>query len=181
MLPNLFPRGRYIFPWPINLAANQLFHTNHTNLDNVVNGRVDATAQVHPPPFLLSPPPPLTSTTWSTARLIPRRRSIGFMPLASLPLPSSPPPHTLTTWSTARLIPRRRSIGFMPAATDLQPSLRIARVSTVAVVVPEGKHGHACTGEVRCEQGRREARGEEGCQSREEEGHEGKTVKRRGM
>ena len=46
---------------------------------------------------------------------------------------------TLTTWSTARLIPRRRSMGFMPAATDLQPSLRIARVSTVAVVVPESK------------------------------------------
>lgn len=42
-----------------------------------------------------------------------------------------------STFSTARLMPRRRSIGFMPAATDLQPSLKIARVSTVAVVVPD--------------------------------------------
>eukprot|EP00966_Prymnesium_polylepis_P325632 7381602-Prymnesium_polylepis.2 len=33
-------------------------------------------------------------------------------------------------------MPRRRSIGFMPAATDLQPSEKMARVSTVAVVVP---------------------------------------------
>mmetsp|Transcript_40688 Transcript_40688/g.131750 ORF Transcript_40688/g.131750 Transcript_40688/m.131750 type:complete len:225 (+) Transcript_40688:1034-1708(+) len=41
-----------------------------------------------------------------------------------------------STASTARLIPRRRSIGFMPAATALQPSLKMARVSTVAVVVP---------------------------------------------
>mmetsp|Transcript_26067 Transcript_26067/g.66112 ORF Transcript_26067/g.66112 Transcript_26067/m.66112 type:complete len:433 (+) Transcript_26067:118-1416(+) len=38
--------------------------------------------------------------------------------------------------STARLMPRRRSIGFMPAATDLHPSAKMARVSTVAVVVP---------------------------------------------
>mmetsp|Transcript_10690 Transcript_10690/g.38706 ORF Transcript_10690/g.38706 Transcript_10690/m.38706 type:complete len:207 (-) Transcript_10690:285-905(-) len=43
---------------------------------------------------------------------------------------------SLTTWSTAAVIPRRKSIGFMPAATDLQPSLKMARVSTVAVVVP---------------------------------------------
>ena len=40
---------------------------------------------------------------------------------------------------------------------------------TVAVVVPEGTHRYSCTGEVRCEQGRREARGEEG-QSCGEEG-----------
>ena len=40
------------------------------------------------------------------------------------------------TWSTAMLIPRRRSMGFMPAATDLQPSDKMARVKTVAVVVP---------------------------------------------
>mmetsp|Transcript_13991 Transcript_13991/g.55171 ORF Transcript_13991/g.55171 Transcript_13991/m.55171 type:complete len:424 (+) Transcript_13991:254-1525(+) len=37
---------------------------------------------------------------------------------------------------TARLMPRRRSMGFMPAATALQPSVKMARVSTVAVVVP---------------------------------------------
>mmetsp|Transcript_21131 Transcript_21131/g.38360 ORF Transcript_21131/g.38360 Transcript_21131/m.38360 type:complete len:242 (-) Transcript_21131:11-736(-) len=41
-----------------------------------------------------------------------------------------------TTLSTARVMPRRRSMGFMPAATALQPSLKMARVSTVAVVVP---------------------------------------------
>ncbi len=41
-----------------------------------------------------------------------------------------------TTWSTAMLTPRRRSIGFSPAATLLLPSLKMARVSTVAVVVP---------------------------------------------
>ena len=41
-----------------------------------------------------------------------------------------------TTVSTAALMPRRRSMGFMPAATLLQPSLKMARVSTVAVVVP---------------------------------------------
>lgn len=33
-------------------------------------------------------------------------------------------------------MPRRKSMGFMPAATDLQPSDNIARVRTVAVVVP---------------------------------------------
>ena len=43
---------------------------------------------------------------------------------------------SLTTRSTAALMPRRRSMGFMPAATDLHPSLKMARVSTVAVVVP---------------------------------------------
>mmetsp|Transcript_3352 Transcript_3352/g.15497 ORF Transcript_3352/g.15497 Transcript_3352/m.15497 type:complete len:385 (-) Transcript_3352:353-1507(-) len=41
-----------------------------------------------------------------------------------------------TTLSTAAWIPRRRSMGFMPAATDLHPSLKMALVSTVAVVVP---------------------------------------------
>jgi hypothetical protein len=33
-------------------------------------------------------------------------------------------------------MPRRKSIGFIPAATDLHPSLKMARVNTVAVVVP---------------------------------------------
>lgn len=42
-----------------------------------------------------------------------------------------------TTACTATLMPRRRSMGFMPAATDLVPSDRMARVSTVAVVVPD--------------------------------------------
>jgi uncharacterized protein YhbP (UPF0306 family) len=42
----------------------------------------------------------------------------------------------VTTESTARLIPRRRSMAFIPAATDLQPSEKMARVSTVAAVVP---------------------------------------------
>mmetsp|Transcript_174570 Transcript_174570/g.424717 ORF Transcript_174570/g.424717 Transcript_174570/m.424717 type:complete len:213 (-) Transcript_174570:144-782(-) len=41
-----------------------------------------------------------------------------------------------STLSTAACMPRRRSIGFMPAATLLQPSRTMARVSTVAVVVP---------------------------------------------
>mmetsp|Transcript_14445 Transcript_14445/g.47426 ORF Transcript_14445/g.47426 Transcript_14445/m.47426 type:complete len:329 (+) Transcript_14445:629-1615(+) len=41
-----------------------------------------------------------------------------------------------TTAFTAIVMPRRRSIGFMPAATDLHPSEKMARVSTVAVVVP---------------------------------------------
>jgi hypothetical protein len=45
---------------------------------------------------------------------------------------------TVSTLSTARLMPLRRSMGFMPAATDLQPSFRMARASTVAVVVPAG-------------------------------------------
>mmetsp|Transcript_12870 Transcript_12870/g.42996 ORF Transcript_12870/g.42996 Transcript_12870/m.42996 type:complete len:219 (-) Transcript_12870:25-681(-) len=40
------------------------------------------------------------------------------------------------TTSHANWMPRRRSIGFMPAATALQPSEKMARVSTVAVVVP---------------------------------------------
>ena len=40
------------------------------------------------------------------------------------------------TASTARLMPRRRSIGFMPAATALHPSAKMARHSTVEVVVP---------------------------------------------
>mmetsp|Transcript_9219 Transcript_9219/g.16102 ORF Transcript_9219/g.16102 Transcript_9219/m.16102 type:complete len:213 (-) Transcript_9219:165-803(-) len=43
---------------------------------------------------------------------------------------------SFNTWSTALSIPRLRSIGFMPAATALIPSEYIARVSTVAVVVP---------------------------------------------
>mmetsp|Transcript_56366 Transcript_56366/g.114838 ORF Transcript_56366/g.114838 Transcript_56366/m.114838 type:complete len:223 (+) Transcript_56366:1213-1881(+) len=43
---------------------------------------------------------------------------------------------TSTTASTAAIMPRRRSMGFMPAATDLQPSLYMARASTVAEVVP---------------------------------------------
>jgi len=34
------------------------------------------------------------------------------------------------------VMPRRRSIGLRPAATDLQPSEKMARASTVAVVVP---------------------------------------------
>jgi hypothetical protein len=38
--------------------------------------------------------------------------------------------------STALLIPLLKSIGFIPAATALQPSLKIALVKTVAVVVP---------------------------------------------
>lgn len=38
--------------------------------------------------------------------------------------------------STALLIPLLRSIGFIPAATALHPSLNIALVKTVAVVVP---------------------------------------------
>jgi len=42
----------------------------------------------------------------------------------------------VTTVSTANLIPRLRSIAFIPAATDLQPSVKIARVRTVAHVVP---------------------------------------------
>ena len=51
-----------------------------------------------------------------------------------------------TTWSTAMLTPRRRSIGFSPAATLLLPSLKMARVSTVAVVVPAAdKQGTAST------------------------------------
>mmetsp|Transcript_4569 Transcript_4569/g.9131 ORF Transcript_4569/g.9131 Transcript_4569/m.9131 type:complete len:202 (-) Transcript_4569:142-747(-) len=41
-----------------------------------------------------------------------------------------------STLSTARSIPRLRSMGFIPAATALIPSLYIARVRTVAVVVP---------------------------------------------
>ena len=41
-----------------------------------------------------------------------------------------------TTESTAFWIPLLRSMGFMPAATDLRPSLMMALVSTVAVVVP---------------------------------------------
>jgi hypothetical protein len=41
-----------------------------------------------------------------------------------------------TTAATAFSMPRLRSIGFMPAATALHPSLKMARVSTVAVVVP---------------------------------------------
>ena len=40
------------------------------------------------------------------------------------------------TASTAMLIPLHRSIAFMPAATDLHPSEKITRVSTVAAVVP---------------------------------------------
>lgn len=43
----------------------------------------------------------------------------------------------VTTESTAMEIPRRRSIAFTPAATDLHPSEKIARVRTVAHVVPE--------------------------------------------
>jgi hypothetical protein len=42
----------------------------------------------------------------------------------------------VTTDSTAMLIPRLRSIAFIPAATDLHPSANIARVRTVAQVVP---------------------------------------------
>lgn len=42
----------------------------------------------------------------------------------------------VTTCSTAISIPRFKSIGFMPAATDLHPSVKMARVNTVAVVVP---------------------------------------------
>jgi len=53
-------------------------------------------------------------------------------------------PLTPTTWSTARLMPRRRSIGFMPAATLLQPSFRMARASTVAVVVPARRGWRWC-------------------------------------
>ena len=48
------------------------------------------------------------------------------------------PLSSATTASTARLMPRRRSIGLSPAATLLHPSTRIARASTVAVVVPAG-------------------------------------------
>ena len=62
------------------------------------------------------------------------------LPMTSLQLSSkSLFPLTCTTWSTARLIPRRRSMGFIPAATDLHPSLKMARVRTVAVVVPTDK------------------------------------------
>jgi len=43
----------------------------------------------------------------------------------------------VTTESTAMVIPRLRSIAFIPAATDLHPSANIARVRTVAQVVPE--------------------------------------------
>jgi hypothetical protein len=42
----------------------------------------------------------------------------------------------VTTESTAIEIPRLRSIAFIPAATDLQPSVNIALVRTVAHVVP---------------------------------------------
>ena len=38
--------------------------------------------------------------------------------------------------STAFSIPRRRAAGLLPAATFLRPSRKIARASTVAVVVP---------------------------------------------
>lgn len=41
-----------------------------------------------------------------------------------------------TTASTAILIPMRKSIAFTPAAIDLQPSVSIAWVRTVAQVVP---------------------------------------------
>lgn len=41
-----------------------------------------------------------------------------------------------TTWSTAAWMPLRRSMGFIPAATDLHPSAKMARVRTVAAVVP---------------------------------------------
>merc|ERR1719464_557763 len=41
-----------------------------------------------------------------------------------------------TTTFTALSMPRLMSIGFMPAATLLQPSMKMARASTVAVVVP---------------------------------------------
>jgi len=58
-----------------------------------------------------------------------------------------------TTCSTARLMPRRRSMGFMPAATDLQPSPRIARVSTVAVVVPAARGGETLGGPRRADDG----------------------------
>jgi hypothetical protein len=43
----------------------------------------------------------------------------------------------VTTASTAIEIPRLKSIAFIPAATDLQPSVNIAFVKTVAHVVPE--------------------------------------------
>lgn len=42
----------------------------------------------------------------------------------------------VTTESTAIEMPRLKSIAFMPAATDLQPSVNIAFVRTVAHVVP---------------------------------------------
>lgn len=49
----------------------------------------------------------------------------------------------VTTESTAMVIPRLRSIAFMPAATDLQPSANMARVRTVAQVVPgKGRRHH---------------------------------------
>mmetsp|Transcript_16930 Transcript_16930/g.37643 ORF Transcript_16930/g.37643 Transcript_16930/m.37643 type:complete len:202 (+) Transcript_16930:1140-1745(+) len=44
--------------------------------------------------------------------------------------------NTVTILSTASCAPLLRSMGFMPAATALQPSLKMALVSTVAVVVP---------------------------------------------
>ena len=43
---------------------------------------------------------------------------------------------SLTTASTARSTPLLRSIGFIPAATAFIPSVAIAWVNTVAVVVP---------------------------------------------
>ena len=43
---------------------------------------------------------------------------------------------SLTTVSTARSTPLLRSIGFIPAATAFIPSVAIACVNTVAVVVP---------------------------------------------
>ena len=46
----------------------------------------------------------------------------------------------VTTASTASVIPRLRSMAFIPAATDLQPSLNIARVRTVAQVVPANNY-----------------------------------------
>mmetsp|Transcript_80203 Transcript_80203/g.214842 ORF Transcript_80203/g.214842 Transcript_80203/m.214842 type:complete len:222 (-) Transcript_80203:21-686(-) len=79
------------------------------------------------------------------------------MALASrLPISFSPLAEMVATWAmrsvpstftailvsssmtalTADSMPRRTSVGFMPAATALQPSRKMLRVKTVAVVVP---------------------------------------------
>lgn len=49
---------------------------------------------------------------------------------------------SVMTASTAILIPLRKSITLAPAAIDLQPSVSIAWVKTVAQVVPAMKYKH---------------------------------------
>jgi len=81
----------------------------------------------------LSKIPPMSAPIWLSplAEMV-ATFSIYYFPLTGIAYSFSP----FTTSSTAICIPLLRSIGFIPAATDLQPSLKIARVRIVAVVVP---------------------------------------------